>query len=155
MRLQQFRTRIHQNERTGAESTFGVTRTETGLPKQRRLLVAGHTGNGYSVWQARNTQCVRHHATGRHNLRQNTVRHLKQRHQFLIPAASLQVHERRSRSIRHVGHMRSASAEPGNQVAVNRTGRHLSCAQLTRYARCVTQQPAKFTGRKVRVQHQA
>ena len=151
--MDDFPPRIEQQKRPRAKRALRRPLVKTALPKKRRLLVAQNPRNRYPIGQPRHTARRAKHRTIVEDLRHHHPRNPEQRQQIVVPRRRLQIHQKRSRSIRRVGRVRFALRKLPQKPAIDgpKTKIPLLCRIL-----CVTivEYPPNLRCRKIRIAQQ-
>ena len=146
-----FVARVGEDEGPGAVGAFGRTRRKPCLPKQRRLLVAGHAGDGRL-----HAEKVLRVAGGQmppagHDLGQSPTRHSEHLKQFVVPSRGLEAHQLSAGCVGCVRDVGGAAGEPSNKVAVDGAECEASVNDPLPNGRLMPLPPEELAGGEVRV----
>ena len=100
---------VEQHEAAGAVGVLRLADAETGLPDERRLLVAQVTADGHLA------QCVAVDlgVAGRSDRGQHPARDVQDAQNLIIPVQRVQVHQQGAAGVGHIGHVRAAAGAAG------------------------------------------
>ncbi len=145
---------VQQQEAARAVGDLDHAAARAGLPEERRLLVAGHAGDGHGGAEQRRVRLA-DDAAAVHDVGQQRARDAEERQELVVPGAGADVVEQRPRRVARVGHVAAAAAEPPGHPAVHGAERQLAGLRALAHAGDVVQQPADLGAREVRVEEEA
>ncbi len=125
-----------------------------GLAEERRLLVAGDSGDGdFGAEHAFGGRAV--HLGRGQDLRKHRARHAEELQKLLVPRAAVDVVELGARGIRGIGEMELARSELPREPAVDGAEKQLAFFRARLEARDIFKQPLELGRGEIRVDHEA
>ena len=146
--------RIEQQEAAGAVGVLGRTRLEAGLSEERRLLIAGHSGDGDpSAEQATRRSRRRPRSTpglpdsiarGTSSARSSSSSHDER----------VDVEEQRPAGVARIGDVQAAAGETPDQERVHRAEEHVAALGARAQARHGVEQVLQLRAGEIRIKHE-
>ena len=153
LRDYRFVSGIHQKEAAGAIGVLRITGVKTALAEERRLLIAGSSGNRNTVAD-RAVFCISENAARGFHLRQHLSGNGQSVQYFITPFQLVDIKHHGPGRIRVVCRMNLTSGQVPDQPGIHRTEKKLSFFRLLTGSRHIIQNPFQLGSGEIGIRNE-